>query len=95
MTDRKEKFTQGEWLAKVNEENCYVMSDGILLVDPAISDVDEHEQDANAHLIAAAPAMYRMLKNIADDNRGFDDGFVHEIDNLLAKARGEQGDNNE
>lgn len=43
---------------------------------------------ADAHLIAAAPEMYYMLKSLLDDNKlvyGDDHDLV---DDLLAKARG-------
>lgn len=78
------KFTKGEWSVQFEDmifASCGVDNEQVAVV------CNEENKDKN--LIAAAPEMYKMLKSIADDNRGIDDGFVSEIDKLLAKARGE------
>jgi len=100
----KEKFTQGEWAYK-HKLSYGVCSDSqhdhqILAkyegCDFRIASVNVHEDEdiANAHLMAAAPDMYRMLNDIAiylkSDGNGFFDNTVGVIDKLLAKARGEQ-----
>lgn len=56
------------------------------------------EQDiANAHLIAAAPELYAMLEGLLchfksgdSDHFELNDAKIPELDNLLAKARGEK-----
>lgn len=55
---------------------------------------DEAECAANAHLIAAAPEMYRLLEYLADGVRfgglqHTDRSLAAEIDKVLKKARGE------
>ena len=102
----KENFTRGEWFVEeyhtmldisVVEHGgvCTVHTDTAMrehLIDPT------PEQAANAHLIAAAPDMYRMLSKLSMYVNGFDDGGVdfksceqvaNDIQKLLAKARGE------
>lgn len=47
----------------------------------------------DAHLIAAAPDMYEMIQNILDERKGVarnDYVLDDEIEQLLARARGEQ-----
>lgn len=91
----KEEFTGGEWVA---DKPSY--SNGFWHVNTNINEelthnvaniwcVDGDDAEANAYLFAQSKNMYRMLEQIADDNRGLDDGFVQQIDDLLAKARGE------
>lgn len=101
-----EKFTPGKW--EVNEKtmecgNLYRY--GFEVVSPDVrkrvcySETDEQknveQMQANAHLISAAPDMYRMLKYLADGIRWggmqhTDRSLAAEIENLLKKARGEQ-----
>ena len=45
------------------------------------------EVEATAHLIASAPAMYKLLQKIAKDNF-----FTREIEDLLNVARGNDND---
>ena len=52
-----------------------------------IADLSIEEFIANAHLIAAAPEMYRMLKEIQEAHAEMD--LFQDIEELLAKARGE------
>jgi len=103
-----EKFTQGEWVVDDNYStmlNVTVKHDkhnetGICEVDCSWV-WDEHneyqndptdEELANAHLIAAAPKMYRELLGWVEilDRADFD---VSGIRSLLAEARGESKDN--
>ena len=88
------KFTKGEWIATVNNNDelqtsffgfvcgCtyYQLGSGI-------------ENKSNAHLIAAAPDMYAKLESIADGLRDAggagNNALAVEIDKLLVKARGE------
>lgn len=97
----KEKFTQGKW-SVVNKNAEYVKNTVILHGKPGKYDaaggcVDiDARTEANAHLIAAAPKMYRMLNALKDFNCPFEYMDVDEmmafsnIDKLLAEARGEK-----
>lgn len=83
-----EKFTQDEW--SVN--NVGMTGD---VFDVVFGDDEEcvceivHEE-ADAHLIASAPDMYRMLERLSE-YRSFQGvpAWTDEISKLLAKARGE------
>lgn len=94
----KEKFTQGEWLVqkvtlqsggKVNE----VVTDNYDVASTFLG----VRRVSDAHLIAAAPDMYRMLNDIVEDLESTDFRALsarieasHKAKKLLAKARGEQ-----
>lgn len=79
------KFTKGEWKVErfVNNKGFEISfnDDGEVVADYV------HEE-ADAHLIAAAPEMYEMLARCARElaRNGYETETVHE---LLAKARGE------
>ena len=91
-------FTKGEWtLYRVNHsmtiegEVHVVASEGYpsAFVPSWIDDKETSiEAIANAHLIAAAPELYELL----DEMAGYDEcqRFKKQINELLAKARGEQ-----
>ena len=81
----KAKFTESPWEIDTSQHRIFVHSD-----DGLICEVSSDLEDA--HLIAAAPEMYKMLENvlsyIEDDNiEGFIEHY-HEAKDLLAKARG-------
>jgi len=95
------KFTKGEWHCIdgtiIGEQVLFVhatelgVNKGI--VCRLTKQVDTHislslEDIANAHLIAAAPDMYKMLESLRDDY-GLLTTVGKDIDKLLAKARGE------
>ncbi len=99
-----EKFTKGEWLVHVNpqRDEIFIGMDSFNK-DPydyytahkvEISCVDE-EAIANAHLIAAAPKMYEILKVLSGFNCPYDYMNQDEIEalssieGLLKEARGE------
>ena len=92
----KEKFTKGEW--SISHDNDHVgeyINVGMAQLYNSYHDTEQSEQNAHdAHLIAAAPDMYRMLNDMAiylkSDGNGCFDNTVGVIDKLLAKARGEQ-----
>lgn len=118
------KFTNGEWGLfdgdRFQKEKVITTNDRRNNGKDVICEVDvffdgEHgiEQEANAHLIAAAPEMYKMLENVSselhmlidevNDQRAsritsqtesepdyHDQQTLHEIQILLAKARGEK-----
>jgi len=78
------KFTEGKWDAVIDDLQCWVDSDEGLIADLENSDASYQEAEANAHLIAAAPEMYKFLDDLAN-GRGTD----YPIEQLLEKARGE------
>jgi hypothetical protein len=91
-----EKFTKGDWVAFYPHE---VLSEGLMSIESDVGKLickaevyksNISEATANAHLIAAAPEMYQLLKLISDLSLITDDkGLSDEIDDLLSKARGE------
>ena len=101
MSERK--WTPGPWVAKSVVENGEWMGVAV----QADSDVeilwfenDPEPDDANAHLIAAAPDLYEALEQARDtilelinarnsEAEGSDEDWVGGINAALAKARGE------
>ena len=101
------KFTKGEWFI----ERYHTMLDVSVVGKGAICTVDtDHvmdecmidptpEQEANANLIASAPDMYEMIKEVADMQKqwygyGMDTHIklakmAKKMELILAKARGE------
>ena len=99
MTD----FTEGPWtfdnlesgqiisIDKEDEDCCKVICDMLVTGDK--------EWDADAHLVAAAPDMYAMIKEVADMQKqwygyGMDTHIklakmAKKMELILAKARGE------
>lgn len=106
----KEKFTKDEWVVSTEPESEHYLitvdcgeSMSIPIITSALylSYYDTEEREANAHLIAAAPDMYEMLKrierHITESNNEIElaDSIVcnsHEINKLLAKAIGESNE---
>jgi len=88
------KFTKGEWT--VNDEGGLIeinsMSGTVGTVwgfDPDHTGCNiSEESHCNAHLIAAAPDMYAMLEKLTQPY-GMEDFSHDEVEQLLAKARGE------
>lgn len=90
------KFTSGEWIAREDECSCV----GDFEVVANIEDDGDYDLiaeniqcETDAHLIATAPEMYRMLELAMSymDGDSIED-FVYsyqDIKQLLAKARGE------
>ena len=93
------KFTKGEWVENegdsCSKELVITTLDRYGCHQGPICEMDiyfdgEHgeEQQANAHLIAAAPDMYGLLVDILENHEV--DRFIDaEIYDLLKKARGE------
>jgi len=90
------KFTKGTWLAidgdRFSREMIITSDERIECEVIPICELDVYfdgeigdEQKANANLIAAAPEMYKFLNDIAKGN-----GVDYQIEQLLAKARGEK-----
>ena len=104
-----EKFTQGEWMPfypheLVSSDHITVESEnGVFICSTEAFKSNLEEKTANAHLIAAAPEMYRMLERLKPMIEDYDyDLFCEratgewsepeistEIEKLLAKARGQ------
>ena len=90
-----EKFTQGEWKAVVE----YRVIDAALVYFSDKGGIDisaAPDAIANAHLISAAPDMYRALQKVIEDSHML--GYIQTetlaaCDAALAKADG--GNNNE
>lgn len=100
----KTKFTRGNWLIKpIEDDKEYIRIRGSVLGGRfKIANVNDlkfnhdcaewcrrerEESMANAHLIATAPEMYELLSDIKDSIAEYE--LRHEIEKLLAKARGE------
>ncbi len=90
---KKEKFTPGPWFTMFGN---HVHSHGNGFVARATdSPLGPAANRANANLIAAAPEMYELLDRIKGMlefcklENSIDAETEHEIDRLLAKARGE------
>ena len=86
-----EKFTKGEWVIEEVEEAVFRNTNSLCLcvvtrdfdvISPVLGIRNNHD----AHLIAAAPEMYKLLESLSD----YDENQMHkkEINELLAKARG-------
>ncbi len=90
------KITKGEWVVDNAGDVIIKGSDGGVSFparDGTIASINdgeyiENDNEHDAHLIAAAPDMYAMLKNVFD-NYETDTHLDNQITVLLAKARGE------
>lgn len=89
-TERKEKFTPGPW--EYDKYSLYVDS-----VPRVVEEYSEEicevsgcrkQDEANGYLIAAAPEMYEMLKQLHGALASVP-VLQSEIDKILKKARGE------
>jgi len=90
----KEKFTPGEW--EITHDNCSagetVTVNGASFFNSWNDSKTAEQNEIDAHLIAAAPKMYRMLEGSIDALRASSacgEDFPDEVLLLLAKARGE------
>lgn len=92
----KAKFTEGEWGQSHRKGSGGMYNTEVydhkgeticILAWHAVDEgngVTSTDREANAHLIAAAPDMYKMLESLQLDVTN-----DHKRDELLAKARGE------
>lgn len=78
------KFTKGEWEYDKELEGIYNTVCNFICDAPKNNKYD-------AHLIAAAPEMYEMLKKIQFEHCNCSK-LYNEIDELREKARGEHND---
>ena len=106
-----EKFTKEPWEisdmscvdAMDNYTACFhigISSTGEMIADCQSDNKADYERvKANAHLIAAAPEMYALLKMIADPKTFMgaktDETLRTAIESVLKKARGERNENQE
>lgn len=98
MDERKEKFTPGPWKAHTTQHADWVMTDWIDCEEQEnICDLSHSNGGNDVYLIAAAPDMYELLKEISGvfaANCCIPCHKCHElhgrIDGLLEKARGEK-----
>ena len=88
------EFTKGPWV--VNKTGIHWNNPSLCNIEIAFGEIgecicDTVYEEADAHLIAAAPDMYDLLKRLTSHDNCKKD-IVHllgEADSLLAKARGE------
>ena len=88
------KFTKGEFVCRDDDGEIWIDSVNVgLVADLCTSNAGYIESLANAHLIAAAPDMYKILaeliENMSADNSIRASEWVNDIDLILKKARGE------
>lgn len=85
-----ERFTQGEWV--VNGMGSFPKSPNTICITVQLNEkrepLDVDEYLANAHLIAAAPDMYRALRDLVDNGKIFFDDDYADARAALAKADG-------
>jgi hypothetical protein len=87
--EKRAGFTPGPW--KVGNYNCIMGTIFSVAVAIDLPGQDEKEKQANARLIAQAPAMYDMLVKISQGN-GYDTlTLAMEARELLAKVDGGEG----
>lgn len=94
----KARFTNGEWYTHPNGVGCGGVA---IVITPNGCVLPKSEDDANAHLIAAAPEMYKAIQELTDFFFLWDEGdtgskFENDMRSkmevalsTLAKARGE------
>lgn len=91
------KFTKGEWFVNTTGTKTWIDTETGFTV-AQVFDMENHPHDAN--LIAAAPDMYAMIKEVADMQKqwhgyGMDTHIklakmAKKMELILAKARGDQ-----
>ena len=87
------KHTPGPWSAHYNNEGLTVFSpDNVTVAYVDYDECEERPVEANAHLIAAAPAMYAALKLVMEmDRTNICDEAIVCIAGALAQAEGREG----
>jgi hypothetical protein len=74
------KHTPGPWSAHYNNEGLTVFSpDNVTVAYVDYDECEERPVEANAHLIAAAPAMYEALKDLLGELGDLHDGSISEL----------------
>lgn len=80
------KFTDGPWNWEHDQDTASMIQ--VFSESSGDRDVCRIQHEPDAYLIAAAPEMYEMLKRLSA--KQWDASEEEEIENLLAKARGEK-----
>lgn len=94
--DKREKFTPGPWFCTCIGHVKECMGDPpktVATIPGFCSEVKIDgitEKQANADLIAAAPEMYSLLKEMLSSDRCDIAYFKISVENVLKKARGEE-----
>ncbi len=81
--DRSMSFTEGKWEVKVLYDDHF----GVFANEHVVADC--FGNGANAHLIAAAPEMYRTLVKVLDDTQNGQHASENELIALLNTIDGE------
>ena len=94
----KTKFTPEPWIVRKWDGNNWpdkrisigcAESKEALFISPRYADIESESVKANANLVAAAPDMYNLLNKILNADYSLE-WSMGEIEELLAKARGEK-----
>ena len=85
------KFTEGPWSMCHRGESLKGVkgTDVVIWGCGLVNGQRTDEADANSALIATAPEMYELLKDLFDNYEGLGFSMDNQIEKLLAKARGE------
>lgn len=84
-----EKFTPGEWRVDIESHGIHIIPNIAWLGEK--SSMERKENIANAHLIAAAPEMYQVLKRLIELTDYTElVGILSDAKTILKKARGEK-----
>jgi len=82
--DDMNKHTEGPWGKIIHEEDCSRVGATTLIAKVYSQNFrDRENQEANAHLIAAAPIMYEGLSTIARDMKRVMDGTLTIDDEMV------------
>lgn len=103
MTDEREavgtvEHTPGPWRARLDGQGSYVEDEarleGIAGIVPFVHGRTDAEAEANAHLIAAAPALLEALVRLADRFAydGVPEDGVEEYEEAVAAIRAARGE---
>mgnify|MGYP003443102101 CR=1 FL=1 len=88
------KHTPGPWSAHYNNEGLTVFSpDNVTVAYVDYDECEERPVEANAHLIAAAPALLEALKNVLEfyewsNSNGAEQAAYDKAMKALAQAEG-------
>ena len=82
------EYTKGEWTHE---------GDGLIVAEDGkqIAALTTRDREDNAHLIAAAPAMYEALKELEDLTKPYDRKAHERIIQAIREAEGKEGSDSE
>ena len=81
------KFTKGEWKLAEGKTYCAIRTEESIITDMRTANGIYNKHDAQ--LITTAKYMYAMLKKLIDESRLVYGEDYDDVEDLLAKARGE------